>query len=101
MHCSLAQATERSHQNSTHTNTFKFFNCGFLIQGLNTLWQNNPTLLKTATAFAGSLAGVTAVFLTYPLDTIRARLAFQVTGEHLYTGIMNAAVTIYRTVSKI
>jgi solute carrier family 25 protein 16 len=49
---------------------------------------------------AGALAGVTAVTLTYPLDTIRARLAFQVTGEHKYTGIINAGTTIYRTVRK-
>ncbi|XP_011304425.1 graves disease carrier protein-like [Fopius arisanus] len=44
--------------------------------------------------FAGSSAGVTAVTLTYPLDTIRARLAFQVTGEHIYTGIFHTAITI-------
>lgn len=46
---------------------------------------------------AGACAGVTAVTLTYPLDTIRTRLAFQVTGEHVYTGIMDAAQTIFRT----
>ncbi|XP_063973211.1 solute carrier family 25 member 16-like isoform X1 [Diachasmimorpha longicaudata] len=46
--------------------------------------------------FAGSCAGVTAVTLTYPLDTIRARLAFQVTGEHIYTGIVHTAVTIFK-----
>lgn len=47
---------------------------------------------------AGSCAGVTAVALTYPLDTIRARLAFQVTGEHLYTGIVHTAVSIFKDV---
>ncbi|KAK2581211.1 hypothetical protein KPH14_008010 [Odynerus spinipes] len=45
---------------------------------------------------AGSAAGVTAVTLTYPLDTIRARLAFQVTGEHLYTGIVHVAASIFK-----
>lgn len=39
---------------------------------------------------AGSFAGMTAVFFTYPLDVIRARLAFQVAEEVIYTGIMNA-----------
>lgn len=47
---------------------------------------------------AGAGAGVTAVALTYPLDTIRARLAFQVVGDTRYTGIANAAVTIFKTV---
>lgn len=45
---------------------------------------------------AGSAAGVTAVTLTYPLDTIRARLAFQVTGEHIYSGIVHAASTMFK-----
>ncbi|XP_063243359.1 solute carrier family 25 member 16-like [Bacillus rossius redtenbacheri] len=45
---------------------------------------------------SGAGAGVTAVLLTYPLDTIRARLAFQVTGEHVYTGILHAAVTMFK-----
>ncbi|XP_055630391.1 solute carrier family 25 member 16-like [Toxorhynchites rutilus septentrionalis] len=46
---------------------------------------------------AGAGAGVTAVTLTYPLDTIRARLAFQVTGEHRYNGIVHTAVSIFKT----
>ena len=49
--------------------------------------------------FAGSAAGITAVLLTYPLDTIRARLAFQVTGEHKYSGIIHTAVTMFKEVN--
>lgn len=45
---------------------------------------------------AGAGAGLTAVTLTYPLDTIRARLAFQISGEHIYSGITHAAVTIFK-----
>ena len=30
------------------------------------------------------------MILTYPLDVIRARLAFQVAGEILYTGVFDA-----------
>lgn len=47
---------------------------------------------------SGSAAGITAVLFTYPLDTIRARLAFQVKGEHIYSGIVHAAVTMFRQV---
>jgi len=45
---------------------------------------------------SGAAAGITAVLFTYPLDTIRARLAFQVKGEHIYSGISHAAVTMFR-----
>ncbi|KAF6109577.1 hypothetical protein HJG60_010845 [Phyllostomus discolor] len=44
---------------------------------------------------AGSMAGMTAVICTYPLDMVRVRLAFQVKGEHTYTGIIHAFRTIY------
>ncbi|XP_067136268.1 solute carrier family 25 member 16-like [Centruroides vittatus] len=46
---------------------------------------------------AGSMAGVTAVICTYPLDMVRARLAFQVTGEHIYSGILHTLVCIFKT----
>lgn len=45
---------------------------------------------------SGSMAGVTAVTLTYPLDMVRARLAFQVTGQHVYTGIYHTVTTIVK-----
>lgn len=44
---------------------------------------------------------MTAVICTYPLDVVRARLAFQVTGEHRYTGIANAFHTIYLKVARV
>lgn len=43
----------------------------------------------------GSLAGITAVSFTYPLDVIRSRLAFQFKGEHVYKGIIDAIIKIY------
>ena len=46
---------------------------------------------------AGSLAGLVSVTATFPLDTIRARLAFQVAGEKKYNGIIHAASVIFRT----
>jgi len=46
---------------------------------------------------AGSLAGLTAVTITFPLDTIRARLAFQVPGAgERYLGIRHAGQEILR-----
>jgi len=45
---------------------------------------------------AGSLAGIVSVSATFPLDTIRARLAFQVAGEKKYNGIVHAATVIFR-----
>lgn len=45
---------------------------------------------------SGALAGVTAVTCTYPLDIVRARLSFQVTGEHVYTGIVHTFTTIFK-----
>lgn len=67
-------------------------------QYLSTVIPANTRFIPThADKFiAGAGAGLTAVALTYPLDTIRARLAFQVSGEHRYRGIAHAATSIYR-----
>lgn len=43
----------------------------------------------------GSLAGITAVTFTYPLDVIRSRLAFQYKGERIYKGILDSIRKIY------
>lgn len=43
---------------------------------------------------AGSLAGITAAFFTYPLDMIRARLA--ITSRDRYAGLLNTITSIYR-----
>ena len=45
---------------------------------------------------SGSSAGVVAVLCTYPLDMVRARLAFQITGEHRYESIKHAFTKIYK-----
>jgi len=47
---------------------------------------------------AGAAGGVTAAAITYPLDTIRARLAFQVTSNTLYSGIKHVAVRMFKEV---
>ncbi|XP_035231354.1 graves disease carrier protein-like isoform X2 [Stegodyphus dumicola] len=59
--------------------------------------RNNFGQSQELKLLAGSAAGVTAVLMTYPLDVVRARLAFQVTGEHVYTGIVHTLFCIFRT----
>ncbi|XP_023561373.1 graves disease carrier protein-like [Octodon degus] len=44
---------------------------------------------------AGSLAGMTVVICTCPLDVVRGCLAAQVKGEHTHTGIIHALKTLY------
>ena len=48
---------------------------------------------QAATLAAGSLGGVTAVVLTYPLDLVRATMA---TGSSTHSGMGEALVSIYR-----
>ena len=47
----------------------------------------------TSKLVAGSLTGVTAVFFTYPLDMVRARLAYQV-HEQRYRSILHTLTSI-------
>ncbi|XP_075698860.1 solute carrier family 25 member 16-like isoform X2 [Rhinoderma darwinii] len=44
---------------------------------------------------SGSVAGITAMICTYPLDVVRARLTFQVKGEDEYKGVIHAFRSIY------
>ncbi|XP_014600871.1 PREDICTED: graves disease carrier protein [Polistes canadensis] len=71
----------------------QFTSFEFYSKYLRSLFQKRRHIEKF---FAGSAAGVTAATLTYPLDTIRARLAFQVTGEHVYTGIIHTGASIFK-----
>ncbi|XP_060071780.1 solute carrier family 25 member 16-like [Ylistrum balloti] len=57
-------------------------------KGLRHIYRDGNVHLIRLTS--GSLAGLTAVLFTYPLDVVRARLAFQVSGEHIYTGLVDA-----------
>ncbi|PIK37727.1 putative graves disease carrier protein-like isoform X1 [Apostichopus japonicus] len=56
-------------------------------------WFKQKTKRKL---LSGSLAGMCAVITTYPLDMVRARLAYQVKGQHLYRGIFHAAQSIWQ-----
>lgn len=44
-----------------------------------------------------SLSGLTACTLTYPLDVVRSRLAFQVADEEIYCGVCHAIQQIFTT----
>ncbi len=50
----------------------------------------------TSKLLAGSMTGITAVTLTYPLDVVRARMAYQVI-EKRYHGIWHTLTTIVKT----
>jgi len=63
--------------------------------------QSRPSMNdrpRTTSLFAGSLAGVTAVAVTYPLDTVRARMALQqegmTKGAYQYRGMLDALIKI-------
>lgn len=49
----------------------------------------------TSNLLAGSLTGITAVTFTYPLDVVRARMAFQV-NERKYAGIVHTLTSLPR-----
>ncbi|XP_071491774.1 solute carrier family 25 member 16-like [Diadema antillarum] len=62
------------------------------IQFVTYEWCKEKTQNKL---LSGSLAGLAAVICTYPLDMIRARLAYQHIGERRYRGIIHTFRKIY------
>ncbi|XP_063968809.1 solute carrier family 25 member 16-like [Lytechinus pictus] len=62
------------------------------IQFMTYEWCKKKTKMKL---LSGSLAGLAAVICTYPLDMIRARLAYQSRGERKYQGIIHTFYTIW------
>ena len=59
-------------------------------------WANDESLVQRLGA--GAAAGVTACVITYPLDTVRARLTLQRSGtKGGYTSIRHSFQSIYRT----
>lgn len=45
---------------------------------------------------AGASAGLTAASLTYPMDIIRCRMLYQITGEHRYDSVWHALRTVFK-----
>lgn len=62
------------------------------IQFMTYEWCKKKTKMKL---LSGSVAGLAAVICTYPLDMIRARLAYQSRGERRYKGIIHTFYTIW------
>lgn len=60
---------------------------------LNSLYFNGAL----SKLLSGSFAGITACSLTYPLDVVRSRLAFQVADEQIYCGICHVIRQIITT----
>eukprot|EP00094_Tigriopus_californicus_P003008 TCALIF_02897-PA protein Name:"Similar to Slc25a16 Graves disease carrier protein homolog (Mus musculus)" AED:0.16 eAED:0.16 QI:169/0.75/0.8/1/0.75/0.8/5/68/251 len=59
---------------------------------------NVPPTVFWVQFIAGSCAGLSAVTLTYPLDAIRARLAFQTQDNRRYKGILHTGQSIFKEV---
>ncbi len=66
-----------------------------------TMKRFNTSQLFIGNLLAGSVAGLTAVTATYPLDVIRSRLAFQYKGEEKYAGIVDCLRKTYGESSSI